>query len=107
MVEYTFVEYTDMIFLYGEARGNGRGARRLYQDRFPQRPTPSHTLFAVISQRLRPPPTTHRLEEATSPERPTVPAASRLRSLHRPARREKQLRSTEQLSPRTSAKLGG
>ena len=38
---------------YGEARGNGRAARRLYQDRFPQRPTPSHTLFAVITQRLR------------------------------------------------------
>ena len=41
-----------MIFLYGEARGNGKAARRLYQDRFPQRPTPSHTLFAVIPQRL-------------------------------------------------------
>ena len=53
MVEYTFAEYTDMIFPYGEARGNGRAARRLYQDRFPQRPTPSHTLFAVIPQRLQ------------------------------------------------------
>ena len=53
MVGYTFAEYTDMIFLYGEARGNGRAARRLYQDRFPQRPTPWHSLFAVIPQRLR------------------------------------------------------
>ena len=53
MVEYTFTEYTDMILPYGEARGNGRAARRLYQDRFPQRPIPSHTLFAVITQRLR------------------------------------------------------
>ena len=53
MVEYTFAEYTDMILPYGEARGNGRAARRLYQDRFPQRPTPSHTLFTVIPQRLR------------------------------------------------------
>ena len=51
-VEQNFAEYTDMIFLYGKARGNGRAARRLYQDRFPQRPTPSHTLFAVIPQRL-------------------------------------------------------
>ena len=42
-----------MIFLYGEARGNGRAARRIYQDRFPHHPTPSHTLFAVITQRLR------------------------------------------------------
>ena len=49
--DYITVSY--MIFLYGEARGNGRGARRLYQDRFPQHPTPSHTLFAVITQRLR------------------------------------------------------
>ena len=53
MVEYIFVEYTDMILPYGETRGNGRAARRLYQDCFPQRPTPSHTLFAVITQRLR------------------------------------------------------
>ena len=53
MVEYTFAEYTDMILPYGEARGNGRAARRLYQDRFPQRPTPSHTLFAVITQWLQ------------------------------------------------------
>ena len=53
MVEYTFSEYTDMILPYGEARGNGRAARRLYQDRFPQRPTLSHTHFAVITQRLR------------------------------------------------------
>ena len=53
MVEYTFSEYTDMIFLYGEARGNGRAAYRFYQDRFFQRSTPSHTLFTVIPQRLR------------------------------------------------------
>ena len=53
MIEYTFSEYTDMILPYGEARDNGRAARCLYQDRFLQRPTPSHTLFAVITQRLR------------------------------------------------------
>ena len=53
MVEYTFAEYTDMILPYDEARGNGRAARRLYQDHCPQHPTPSHTLFTVIPQRLR------------------------------------------------------
>ena len=53
MVVYTFVEYTNMILLYGEARGNGRAARRLYQDRFPQRPAPLYTLSAVITQWLR------------------------------------------------------
>ena len=47
------VEYNGMILPYGEARGNGRAARRLYQDRFPHCPTPSHILFAVITQRLR------------------------------------------------------
>ena len=46
-------EYTDLIFLYGDARGNGRAAHRLYQDRFPQRQTPSHILFAIIPQRRR------------------------------------------------------
>ena len=53
MVEHIFAEYTDMIFLYGEARGNGRAAPCLYQDRFSQRSTPPHTLFPVIPQRLR------------------------------------------------------
>ena len=53
MLEYTFAEYTDIIHPYGEARGNARAARRLCQDRFPQRPTPSHTLFVVIPQRLQ------------------------------------------------------
>ena len=53
MVEHTFAEYTDMIFMYGEARGNERAASRFYQDRFSQRSIPSHTLFAIISQRLR------------------------------------------------------
>ena len=63
MVEFTFAEYTDMIFLYGETRGNGRAAPHLYQDRFPQRPTPSHTLFAVITQRLRERGYLHRQQE--------------------------------------------
>ncbi|KAJ4426598.1 hypothetical protein ANN_26396 [Periplaneta americana] len=42
-----------MILLYGEARGNGRAARSIYRDRYPQCPTTSHTLFAIIRQRLR------------------------------------------------------
>ena len=63
MVEHTFAEYTDMIFLYGEARGNGRAVPRLYQDRFSQRSTPSHTLFAVIPQRLRERDNLHRQQE--------------------------------------------
>lgn len=53
MVEYTCIEYTDMVLVYGEARGNGRAARRLYEERYPNRATPSHTLFSKVVQRLR------------------------------------------------------
>ncbi|KAJ8866338.1 hypothetical protein PR048_032181 [Dryococelus australis] len=45
MVEYTFV--------YGTAGGNGRAARRLYQERYREGATPSHTLFATVTKRLR------------------------------------------------------
>ena len=47
MVEYTNTEYTDVVLVYGEAAGNGRAARRIYQV------TQSHTLFVKVIQRLR------------------------------------------------------
>ena len=53
MVEYTFEEYTEMLIIYGEAGRNGRAAQRMYHERFPHRPTPSHTIFVRIQQRLR------------------------------------------------------
>ena len=53
MVECTNTEYTDMVLVYGEAAGNGRAARRIYQERLPYRVTPPHTLFAKVIQRLR------------------------------------------------------
>ncbi|KAJ8870773.1 hypothetical protein PR048_027072 [Dryococelus australis] len=53
MVEYTFAEYTDMILVYGAVEGDGRAVRRLYQERYPQRATPSRTLNAPVTQRLR------------------------------------------------------
>lgn len=53
MVEYTFEEYTEMLIIYGEAGRNGRAAQRLYHERFPHRPTPSHNIFVRIQQRLR------------------------------------------------------
>ncbi|KAJ8887701.1 hypothetical protein PR048_013919 [Dryococelus australis] len=49
MVEYTFAEYTDMILVYGAAECDGRAAGRLYQERYQQRATPSHTIFATIT----------------------------------------------------------
>ena len=35
MADYTLNELDDMHLIYGEARGNGREARRLYAERFP------------------------------------------------------------------------
>jgi hypothetical protein len=51
--EYSFAEFTDMLLIYGEAQGNGRAARRLYEERFPGRRMPAHTMFARVVQRLR------------------------------------------------------
>ena len=42
-----------MVLVYGEAAGNGRAARRIYQERYPHRVTSSHTLFSKVIQRLR------------------------------------------------------
>jgi hypothetical protein len=36
MNRYIFVELSDMHLVYGEARGNGREAQRIYQERYPQ-----------------------------------------------------------------------
>ena len=51
-VEYTNTEYTDMVLVYGEVPGNGRTARRVYQERYPHRVTPSNTPFAKVIKRL-------------------------------------------------------
>ena len=53
MVEYTFGENTEMLIIYGEVRRNGRAAQRIYEERFPHRRTPSHTIFVSLQQRLR------------------------------------------------------
>ncbi|KAJ8891936.1 hypothetical protein PR048_004495 [Dryococelus australis] len=48
-----FAEYTAMILVYGTAEVNRRTARRLYQERYPQRAAPTHVLFATAMQRLQ------------------------------------------------------
>ena len=42
-----------MVLVYGEAAGNEIAALRIYQESYPHRVTPSHTLFAKIIQPLR------------------------------------------------------
>ena len=53
MVEYTNIEYTDMMLVYDKAEGNGRAAHRSYQDHYQHRVTTLHSLFAKVIQRLR------------------------------------------------------
>lgn len=53
MAGYANSELADMIMCYGEARGNGRRALRIYRQRFPHRRHPHHTMFARLHQRLR------------------------------------------------------
>jgi hypothetical protein len=53
MNRYTFAELSDMHLVYGEARGNGREAQRIYQERYPQRLLPHCTTFVSIDRRLR------------------------------------------------------
>lgn len=53
MAAFTFSEQTDMIMLYGEARGNAAGAKRLYEERFPGRRIPDARTFTRTVQRLR------------------------------------------------------
>ena len=48
MVEYTKTEYTNMVLVYGEAAENGKAASRIYQQCYPHRVNPSHTLFAKV-----------------------------------------------------------
>ena len=52
-MDYTFEELADMHLMYGLAQGNGREARRLYLERFPNRRLPSHPTFASVDGRLR------------------------------------------------------
>jgi hypothetical protein len=52
MNRYIFAELSDMHLAYGDARGNGRESRRIYQERYP-RQLPHHTTFTSIDRRLR------------------------------------------------------
>ena len=50
---FDLAELSDMIMCYGEARGNGRDALRIYQQRFPRRQHPYHAMFPRLFRRLR------------------------------------------------------
>ena len=52
-MEYTFIEYADMHLMYGLAYCNALEARRLYQERFPDRTIPNQKTFQRVDQRLR------------------------------------------------------
>lgn len=50
---FTPNEYVDMLLIYGECRKNSRNAKALYQERFPERRTPSHMTFAMVEEKMR------------------------------------------------------
>ena len=52
-MKYDYSELTDMVMCYGEARGNGHEARRIYVQRHPNRRHPRHTTFASVVRRLQ------------------------------------------------------
>lgn len=53
MPEYTNEEYADMLLAYGAAQCNAREARRIYQERFPNRRLPDRNTFVSTYRRLR------------------------------------------------------
>ncbi|KAI5711842.1 hypothetical protein M8J75_003493 [Diaphorina citri] len=51
--EFSFEELTDIHFCYGLADGNANLARRLYQDKYPNRHLPNNRTFTSVHTRLR------------------------------------------------------
>ena len=52
MVNYSNAEMTAMHYLYGLADGNEKLARRIYQQRYPNRALPDSRTFSNIHRRL-------------------------------------------------------
>lgn len=52
-MEFTFAEYADMHLMYGLASCNALEARRLYEERFPNRRIPDRKTFERVDRRLR------------------------------------------------------
>jgi hypothetical protein len=50
--EFTNSQMRDMIVIYVEERFSGRAAKRRYEELYPNRRQPSHTLFAALFRRL-------------------------------------------------------
>lgn len=53
MPNFSNEEYADMLLAYGSANCNAREARRIYQERYPNRRVPHHETFATTYRRLR------------------------------------------------------
>ncbi|XP_026681439.1 uncharacterized protein LOC103512048 [Diaphorina citri] len=51
--QFSFEELTDIHFCYGLADGNANLARRLYQDKYPNRHLPNNRTFTSVHTRLR------------------------------------------------------
>jgi hypothetical protein len=52
-MNYTRIEYCDMHLMYGLAEQNANEAKRLYQQKFPNRRVPDAKTFRSVNIRLR------------------------------------------------------
>lgn len=52
-MDYTFQELTDMHLCYGQINGNAAEARRIYEEKYPNRNVPNKKTFTRLDQRLR------------------------------------------------------
>ncbi|XP_074041464.1 uncharacterized protein [Leptinotarsa decemlineata] len=71
MAEFTSHEQADIIFMYGRADGNASLARRLYQERYPNRRVPNVRVFSNTYRRLSES-GIHHAEPAVNPGRHNV-----------------------------------
>lgn len=92
---YSNLEMTQMHFLYGLANGNSVEARRLYQERYPDRVLPCRQIFINIHRRLT---------ESGSFKRNT--SEGRPRTIRTPAVEEAVLHAVEENPATSTRKIG-
>lgn len=68
MATFSNQEYADIVFMYGRADGNGNLARRMYQERYPNRRVPNVRVFYNTFRRLAED-GIHRVEPGVNPGR--------------------------------------
>ncbi|GFV38188.1 hypothetical protein TNCV_710111 [Trichonephila clavipes] len=53
MINSTYAENSDSLYMYSRVNGNGRDALRMHHEQFPDPPTPEHRLCQWLHRQLR------------------------------------------------------